>query len=126
MFNKGEKMILKQTTRGDIVILTITETSELGINNTEELWKELLRIVADEKTKIVLNMKNISTVVSRTIANLARLTEDLRKRGGDLKIVVDEDSTIRGMAESYRVANLLAIFDTEQEAVTALETEGGK
>jgi len=119
-------MILKQTTRGDIVILTITETSELGINNTEELWKELLRIVADEKTKIVLNMKNISTVVSRTIANLARLTEDLRKRGGDLKIVVDEDSTIRGMAESYRVANLLAIFDTEQEAVTALETEGGK
>jgi len=84
--------------------------------NREELEGAFDECMNQNKTKIILDFKNIAFIDSEGLELLVQVDENLRNRGGVLKIVGLND-VCRDIFVSTRLINTFNVFDDVHEAI---------
>ena len=85
---------------------------------------DLMELVAtDGVNNLVLSLKRVSRYSSEAIGGLIRVEKQLRAKGGQMKLCMDDD-----LRELFRIASLdgtlFEIFDSESDAVAAFFEHG--
>jgi anti-sigma B factor antagonist len=100
-----------------IQILTLNGHLTLGQEDLD-LRKELDRLVAAGKTRVVLNLSNLTKLDSTGLGTLLFTLEKLRKAGGNLAVFNMHRSHIELLVEA-KLETILEMFQTEQDAINS-------
>jgi anti-sigma B factor antagonist len=104
-----------------IQILTLTGQLTLGQEDLD-FRKELERLLASGKTRIVLNLTDLTRLDSTGLGTLLFIREKLRKAGGNLAVFNMHRTHIALLVES-KLETSLEMFQTEQDAVNSFFPE---
>lgn len=102
---------------GEIAVLKLTGHIVMG-RESQTLEETLMRLVADGRTKILMNLQEVSFIDSRGVGELVNAHTVTKKNGGTLKLACPTDRII----EVFKVARLLRVLDiheTEQGALAS-------
>ncbi len=103
----------------DVVIANILGNSLLDSAVIQELAAELMAVVADRPTKLVVRFAEVSRCSTEVINVLLQAKKRLLTDGGDLHIC----EMTEGIRHTFRILNLdgtvFAIFETQEDAIGA-------
>ncbi|MFM6850390.1 MAG: STAS domain-containing protein [Terrabacter sp.] len=94
-------------------------TGEVDLSNARDVIDGVGHAVPDDVTLIVLDLTDTTYIDSAAIASLFRLSERLRDRRQDLRLVVPQGSPIRAVVELTRLSQVIAV----DEAVPTVEPD---
>lgn len=98
---------------GDAQIVSIN--GQLDAFTVSDLKNELKKLTDSNKSKIILDLSNVSYANSTSIGAIVAVAQQLRKKKGDLKLCGLTDD-IRKVFDLVGASKILEIFKTEQEA----------
>lgn len=102
--------------RENVTVVDIV--GSIDLYNVRELRAALQKLLIAGKASILLNLRDLPAMDSTGVAVLLDTQRQLRKRGGDLKLVhVSED--IRELFRITRLAFFFAVFEDETAAIEA-------
>ena len=84
-------------------------TGEVDLSNARDVIDAVAHSVPDDVTLIVLDLSDTTYVDSAAIATLFRLSERLRDRRQDLRLVVPKASPIRAVIELTRLSQVIPV-----------------
>jgi anti-anti-sigma factor len=84
---------------------------EVDLSNARDVIDAVGHAVPDDVTLIVLDLTDTTYVDSAAIATLFRLSERLRDRRQDLRLVVPQGSPIRAVVELTRLSQVIPVDD---------------
>jgi anti-anti-sigma factor len=84
-------------------------TGEVDLSNARDVIDAVGHAVPDDVTRIVLDLTDTTYVDSAAIATLFRLSERLRDRRQDLRLVVPRASPIRAVIELTRLSQVIPV-----------------
>jgi anti-sigma B factor antagonist len=93
-------------------------TGEVDLYTAPELKSELLRLVAEEPTRIIVDLSGATFVDSTTLGVLLGAVKRLRMIGGEL-VIVCSDLNIRRILSITLLDRAFAIYDTLDDALAA-------
>jgi anti-sigma B factor antagonist len=93
-------------------------TGEVDLYTAPELKSELLRLVAEEPTRIVVDLSGATFVDSTTLGVLLGAVKRLRLIGGEL-VIVCADLNIRRILSITLLDRAFTIYDTLDDALAA-------
>jgi anti-anti-sigma factor len=96
-------------------------TGELDLSNARELTDALAHAVPDDVTLVVVDLSDTTYLDSGGIAAFFRLSQRLRDRRQELRLVVPDASPIRAVIELTRLSHVVPV---DESAPEALEPEG--
>jgi anti-sigma B factor antagonist len=105
---------------GDVTVLDIVGklTTDQG---AEYLKDKINSLIAQQRTDIVLNLKNVSYIDSGGLGQLAASYGSVMKTGGAMKLL-SVNSRNHNLLSITRLVTLFESFDSEVEAVRSFET----
>lgn len=86
-------------------------TGEVDLSNARDVIDAVGHAVPEDVTQIVLDLTDTTYVDSAAIATLFRLSERLRDRRQDLRLVVPKTSPIRAVIELTRLSHVIPVDD---------------
>ncbi len=86
-----------------------------GVEAFSQRFKQL---VAAQKTKILLNLKDVSVIDSRGVGELVASFSSLKRGGGALKMV-NPSKFVREVLQITRIGTIIDVFDSEEAALKA-------
>ena len=84
-------------------------SGEVDLSNARDVIDAVAHGVPDDVTLIVLDLTDTTYVDSAAIATLFRLSERLRDRRQDLRLVVPQASPIRAVVELTRLSQVIPV-----------------
>ena len=99
-------------------IYVVGLTGEVDLYTAPELKSELLRLVAEEPRRIVVDLSGATFVDSTTLGVLLGAVKRLRMIGGEL-VIVCSDLNIRRILSITLLDRAFTIYDTLDEALAA-------
>ncbi|GAA2474090.1 STAS domain-containing protein [Terrabacter carboxydivorans] len=90
-------------------------TGELDLSNAHAIIDALAHAVPDDVTLVVLDLTGTTYVDSAAIAALFRLSQRLRDRRQDLRLVVPDASPIRVVVELTRLSQVVPVDESAPE-----------
>ncbi|MGO4599118.1 STAS domain-containing protein [Terrabacter sp. 2RAF25] len=84
-------------------------TGEVDLSNARDVIDAVGHAVPEDVTRIVLDLTDTTYVDSAAIATLFRLSERLRDRRQDLRLVVPRTSPIRAVVELTRLSQVIPV-----------------
>jgi anti-sigma B factor antagonist len=87
----------------------------IGVEAFAQLFKQ---IVAEQRTKVLLNLKDVSVIDSRGVGELVASFSSLKRAGGSLKIA-NPSKFVREVLQITRIGTIIDVFDTEEAALQA-------
>jgi anti-anti-sigma factor len=104
-------------------------TGELDLSNARELTDAVGQAVPDDITLVVVDLTGTTYLDSAAIASFFRLSQRLRDRRQDLRIVVPEASPVRAVVELTRLSQVIPVDESAPDltgpmAYAALPQEG--
>jgi len=93
-------------------------TGEVDLYTAPELKSELLRIVAEDPERIVVDLSGATFVDSTTLGVLLGAVKRLRMSGGEL-VIVCSDLNIRRILSITLLDRAFTIYDTLDDALAA-------
>ncbi|GAA2742185.1 hypothetical protein GCM10009868_11180 [Terrabacter aerolatus] len=90
----------------------VSLTGELDLSNARALTDALAHAVPDDVTLVVLDLTGTTYVDSAAIASLFRLSQRLRDRRQDLRLVVPSGSPIRAVVELTRLGQVIPVDES--------------
>lgn len=87
-------------------------TGELDLSNARALTDALAHAVPDDVTLVVVDLTGTTYVDSAAIASLFRLSQRLRDRRQDLRLVVPPVSPIRAVVELTRLSQVIPVDES--------------
>lgn len=102
---------------GEITVVRFVDRKILDQGNIEELGRELLQLVEnDRRRQILLNFSNVDFLSSAALGKLIVLEKRCKQAGGQLKL-----SNIRSeIGEVFAITNLNKVFDIHEDEADAL------
>jgi anti-sigma B factor antagonist len=100
---------------GDVLILSI-KGRLAGPPETDKLNERIQSKITENKTKIVLNLKNIHWMSSLGIGAIMRNLRAVREAGGDLRLTGLSEK-IKDIFQITKLIGVIQTFDTDQDAV---------
>ncbi len=94
----------------------ITPKESLTYQNCEELEAMLNDYLDQHKTEIILDFKAVSFLDSEALELLVRIHEELRNRGGILKII-GIDAVCRDILNATRLINVFQLYEDIHKAI---------
>lgn len=119
-----------ETSRSGATQLVVL-TGELDLSNGRSLTDALAHAVPDDVTLVILDLTGTTYVDSAAIASLFRLSQRLRDRRQDLRLVVPATSPIRAVVELTRLGQVIPVdesapgLDETPTTYAALPLPGG-
>ena len=104
-------------------------TGELDLSNARELTDALRHAVPDDVTLVVVDLSGTTYLDSGGIAAFFRLSQRLRDRRQDLRLVVPHASPIRAVVELTRLSQVIPVDESAPDlpgrmAYAALPPDG--
>lgn len=96
-------------TRRDGSTQLVHVAGEVDLSNARDVIDAVGHAVPDDVTLIVLDLTDTTYVDSAAIATLFRLSERLRDRRQDLRLVVPQGSPIRAVVELTRLSQVVPV-----------------
>jgi anti-anti-sigma factor len=96
----------------------VTLESQITYSNCNELEEKIDNAIQQNKTEIILDCKNVGLLDSAALQLLVQTHEELRNKGGALKMVGLNDVCLDIMLAT-RLINMLFIYKDIHEAVTS-------
>lgn len=87
-------------------------TGELDLSNARALTDALAHAVPDDVTLVVVDLSGTTYVDSAAIASLFRLSQRLRDRRQDLRLVVPAVSPIRAVIELTKLSQVIPVDES--------------
>jgi len=109
------ELVTRQVGEG---IFVVGLTGEVDLYTAPELKSELLRLVAEEPDRIVVDLSGATFVDSTTLGVLLGAVKRLRTIGGEL-VIVCSDLNIRRILSITLLDRAFTIYDTLDDAVGA-------
>jgi len=94
----------------------IAPKESLTYQNCEELEAMFNDSMDQNKTEIILDFKAVSFLDSEGLALLVRIHEELRNRGGILKII-GIDAVCRDILNATRLINVFQVYEDIHKAI---------
>lgn len=98
--------------------MVLTPRDSLIDKNCEALETFLSELLTQQKTDIILDCKSVSFLDSKALELLLRTHEELKNRGGVLKIV-GLNAVCQDILFATRLINVLNVFDDIHKAVVS-------
>lgn len=108
-------LVTRELSDGTFVVAL---TGEVDLYTAPELKSELLRLVADEPNRIVVDLSGATFVDSTTLGVLLGAVKRLRLIGGEL-VIVCADLNIRRILSITLLDRAFTIYDTLGDALEA-------
>lgn len=102
---------------GDITILDLDGKVTIG-EGSVALRTAIRRLIADGKTKILLNLGGVSYVDSSGIGELVSSFTAVNKEGGTLKLL-NLTQKIQDLLAITKLLTVFDVFDSESEALSS-------
>jgi anti-anti-sigma factor len=87
-------------------------TGELDLSNARELTEALGHAVPDDVTLVVVDLSATTYLDSAAIAAFFRLSQRLRDRRQDVRLVVPDGSPIRAVIELTRLSQVIPVDES--------------
>jgi anti-sigma B factor antagonist len=104
---------------GRIAVLDLKGSMVAGLG-VEALALRFKQLVAEQRVNVVLDLKEVSVIDSRGVGELVASFSSLKKNGGSLKLACPS-KFVREVLQITRIATIIEIYDSEEEAVKAFE-----
>jgi len=101
---------------GDIAILDLVGKATLESHATHEFSRNVKRLVADGKHKILLNLSELTQIDSSGVSVIVETWASLRNRRGELKLLCPRGRVL----EVLRVIHLVHVIPWLEDEATAL------
>jgi len=108
-------VIIKERQEGPVTVLELEGRLTVG-RASEALNEKLQNLISDGRLKILLNIKQVSSIDSQGISALVRGVVSIGKRGGRLK-VLNPSPRVRYVLEITRLIKVIECFDDEGAAL---------
>jgi anti-anti-sigma factor len=105
---------------GDITVLDIVGKLTMD-QGAEHLKDKINSLISQQRTRIVLNLKNVSYIDSGGLGQLAASYGSVMRTGGALKLL-SVNSRNHDLLSITRLVTLFETFDSEPEAVRSFAT----
>jgi anti-sigma B factor antagonist len=102
---------------GGITVLDLKGSMVAGLG-VEALAQRFKQLIAEQRVKVVANMKDVSVIDSRGVGELVASFSSLKKSGGSLKLA-GPSKFVREVLQITRIATIIDICDTEEAALKA-------
>ncbi len=111
-------MEITQRTAGDVTVITLA--GEIDLYNAASLKSAVAALTAEQKYRIVLNMKRVSYMDSTAIGVLVSALLLIKKNNGDLKLAQTEPS-IQKVLRLTHLDDFIELWDSEEEAIASFQ-----
>jgi anti-anti-sigma factor len=115
----SSKLAISERESGDVTILTLS--GQLVLDDGDLAFRKRIHELVDRgRTKIVLDLGNVTYIDSAGIGMVVSKLKTLRERGGDMKLL---NLNMRGL-RIFGITKLMFVFDTfdsESIAVKSFE-----
>lgn len=111
-------MEIEQTIQGEITILRFL--GELELSTCRDVDQRVREILAPRTPKVVLDLKETKYVDSSGLGVLVSLYSHVRRREGKLAIA-NPNRSVKRLFDLTNVQNFLPIYDSLDEAITAVQ-----
>ena len=115
-------MNIAERTIGDVVVVDVSGKITLGDGGDMVLKDKMRSLIQQGKTKILLNLGDVSYVDSAGLGEIVQAYGTVTKTGGALKLV----NTTKRIKDLLAITKLLTVFETfdsEAEAVTSFSAK---
>ena len=115
-------MHIWERTVGDVVIVDVSGKVTLGDGGDIVLKDKIQSLVQQGKTKVLLNLSEVSYVDSAGLGEIVQAYGAVTKNGGALKLV----NTTKRIKDLLAITKLLTVFETfdsEADAVTSFSAK---
>jgi anti-sigma B factor antagonist len=102
---------------GDVTILDLSGKVTIG-EGSVALRNAIRKVLGDGKTKIVLNLGDVSYIDSSGIGELVSSFTAVKKEGGTLKLL----NLTQKIQDLLAITKLLTVFDTFDDEASALSS----
>jgi anti-sigma B factor antagonist len=102
-------------TKGNDVTLIVLR-GEIGTETVNHFKDKIDQIVADGKTKLVMDFQEVNYLNSMGLGVVAATLKKVKKSKGDLKLI-NLSPAVQELFELTRLTKVFEIFDSEEEAV---------
>lgn len=100
-----------------VTVLDLDGQLVMGIE-TQTLCDRVHQLIAEQKTKILINAGKIFYIDSFGVGELVACLTTAVKNGGSLKFASPSDF-VRDVLRAVRLMNVLELYDTEEEAIAS-------
>ncbi len=104
---------IEKTERGDATVLRLA--GMLDAHTTPQMEKAFEDLIAEEKYKIVVNLKNLDYISSAGLGVFMAFVETMRENGGDIKFC-EAPEKIYGVFDLLGFPVLYEFYAAEEEA----------
>ncbi len=102
---------MERRTVSDIEIVTFLEKELVNDKEAQALGDELVALVKQGCSKMVLNLRNVTLIGSTAIGKFLTLQKELKTVGG--RLILCEIG--KELAQTFRVTGFSSIFSTKEE-----------
>jgi anti-anti-sigma factor len=103
---------------GDISIVDLLGRSTIGGGGSVLLSKRLRDLVGSGKSRVLLNLRNLSQIDSSGVSVIVEMYISLRKIGGDLKLLSPRGRVLE-VLRVFRLLDIVPSFENETKALTS-------
>ena len=102
------------------LVLSFTEKRIYDASAVEAVEEKIRSLLADEPRNMVINFSGVDFMVTQVINILLLALKQIRTRGGEVYLA-RMNANIRRVFDIMRLNVVFKIFDTEEQALAALE-----
>ena len=112
-------IIVREAPQNPDVVLVNLE-GRLDANPSEEVEASLMKLIKQNKKKIILNLDRIDYLGSSGIKVFLSIKRELSAQGGDLRLL-KMSSTGKKILKAMEIDSLFEIFDDEKKAIKSFD-----
>ena len=118
--NKDEVVICRRA--GKIMVVNFSEKLIYDVSAVEAVEAKIRSLLEDGFENMVINFSGVDFMVTRVINVLLVALKQIRARGGEVYLA-GMNANIRRVFDIMRLNVVFKIFETEEEAIAALEKQ---
>lgn len=112
-------MELSTRTSNDVFIVGFSGPGSLEASNSPE-FREKMAVLLEDKTKVILDLGNVSFIDSSGIGALVATLRSLSAKDGELRLI-GLAPAVRTVFELTRLYRAFEIYDGEKEALASFD-----
>ena len=116
--NKNDVVICRQA--GKDMVVSFSEKLIYDVNTVEAVEAKIRSLLDDGPENMVINFSGVDFMVTRVINVLLVTLKRIRAQGGEVYLA-GMNANIRRVFDIMRLNVVFKIFETEEEAIAALE-----
>ena len=113
----GTKLELEVGQRSDWQVLTVQ--GEVDVTTTPRVRARLIALLSDGRPQLIVDLEGVNFLDSSGLGALVAALKLARSRGGELRLVCNEQRSVRKVLEVTGLDRVLERYDSVDDALAA-------